>query len=146
MKRLIAIAAITPLVIFGVAQAVPSPKYFVCKYVGTPGVNETLQTGQNPISVSGNAITPPVTIGAYFNDAQGRSLVVAEDTGQDEPECPAPQNPPKEEEPPVIPPVVTTPPKEETPPQTQGASTTTPSTPVAGTPQVLPETGVFEGK
>ncbi|MFY9227700.1 MAG: hypothetical protein WAO28_00005, partial [Candidatus Microsaccharimonas sp.] len=31
-------------------------KVFVCKYVGTPGVDERLQTGNNPISVSVNAI------------------------------------------------------------------------------------------
>lgn len=64
-------------------------KVFVCKYVGKPGVNETLQTGGNPISVSTNAIkTWPVAIGGYFADAQGRSLVIAFDTGQAEPVCP----------------------------------------------------------
>ena len=31
-------------------------KVFVCKYVGTPGVNERLQTGDNPIDVSINSI------------------------------------------------------------------------------------------
>jgi hypothetical protein len=73
-------------------------KYFVCKYVGKPGVDETLQTGQNPISVSGNAIPEtPVVVGSFFADAQGRSLVLVQDTGQDpEPsasDCPAPQGP-----------------------------------------------------
>jgi hypothetical protein len=67
-------------------------KVFVCKYVGTPGVDEVLQTGQNPIDVSVNAIgEDPVVIGSYFNDAHGRSYVLAYDTGQDEPdvsECP----------------------------------------------------------
>ena len=72
--------------------ATAAPKYFVCKYVGTPGVNEKLQTGQNPISVSANALTPPIVVGGYFNDAQGRSYVVAQDTGQDEPDCPIPVN------------------------------------------------------
>ncbi len=74
----------------------PAEKVFVCKYVGKPGVDERLQTGQNPISVSSNAIKDYAGVGSSFNDAQGRSLVVAIDTGQDEPECPVPQNPPKE--------------------------------------------------
>ena len=40
--------------------AVPtSRKVFVCKYVGKPGDDERLQTGQNPISVSVNAIPLP---------------------------------------------------------------------------------------
>lgn len=61
-------------------------KYFVCKYVGTPGQDEELQTGNNPISVSGNAIpATPVVVGAFFSDQQGRSFVLAEDTGQPEP-------------------------------------------------------------
>ena len=33
-------------------------KVFVCKYVGTPGVNERLQTGGNPIDVSINTKVP----------------------------------------------------------------------------------------
>jgi hypothetical protein len=69
-------------------------KAFVCKYVGTPGVNERLQTGQNPIDVSLNAIgESPVVVGSYFNDGQGRSYVLALDNGQPDPSvasCPAP--------------------------------------------------------
>jgi hypothetical protein len=73
-------------------------KVFVCKYVGTPGVDERLQTGNNPISVSVNAIKDYKGVGSYFVDAQGRSFVLAEDTrtggGQEgEPsadQCPAP--------------------------------------------------------
>lgn len=79
--------------------AAPAPKYFVCKYVGTPNVDERLQTGNNPISVSGNALPNGTQVGDSFADAQGRSYVVAEDTGQDEPECPVPDNPPEEEPP-----------------------------------------------
>jgi hypothetical protein len=71
-----------------------APKYYVCKYVGTPGQNERLQTGNNPIDVSGNAIgEDPVVVGSSFNDAQGRSFVLAEDTGQNPPtidDCPEP--------------------------------------------------------
>jgi hypothetical protein len=63
-------------------------KFFVCKYVGTPGVDEILQTGQNPISVSINAIPlPPADVipGAEFEDQHGRSVVLVEDTGQADP-------------------------------------------------------------
>src|SRR5512135_1073434 len=51
-------------------------KVYVCKYVGIPGIDERLQTGQNPIEVSVNTIPPPVVIGSYFPDAQGRSYVL----------------------------------------------------------------------
>ncbi len=65
-------------------------KVFVCKFITTPGEGEILQTGQNPISVSVNAIPDPegdgVAIGDEFADAQGRSVVIAFDTGQPEPD------------------------------------------------------------
>jgi len=69
----------------------PDGKVFVCKYVGTPGVDEHLQTGQNPIDVSINAIQDFQGVGSYFEDAHGRSYVLALDVGQPEPdvsECP----------------------------------------------------------
>jgi hypothetical protein len=73
-------------------------KAFVCKYVGKPGVDESLQTGQNPIDVDFHAIAQdPVVVGSYFNDAQGRSFVLAIDTGQASPsvtDCPQPTPPP----------------------------------------------------
>lgn len=97
------ILAVLGIVFFGIggvalAATLPEPKVFVCKYVGTPGLNETLQTGQNPISVSQNSIKDFQGVGSSFNDAQGRSFVVAFDTGQPEPTCPSPtkNNPPPE--------------------------------------------------
>ena len=63
----------------------PSHKVFVCKYVGKPGVDERLQTGQNPISVDVSALEGPPVIGQFFEDRQGRSVVIAFDTGQPEP-------------------------------------------------------------
>lgn len=88
----------TDSVTLTVDQPAQPKKVYVCKYVGKPGVDERLQTGQNPIDVSVNAIPEnPVTIGSYFADAQGRSFVLAFDTGQPAPnvnECPAPQGPP----------------------------------------------------
>jgi len=82
-------------------------KVYVCKYVGTPGVNETLQTGNNPIEVSVNAIPgwDGTTIPFPFADAQGKSVVIAFSDGPgggqgDEPDlsdCPTPEGPPTEE-------------------------------------------------
>lgn len=107
MKKLLLIPLVV-LLFVGVATANPAPKVFVCKYVGTPGEDERLQTGNNPISVSSNAIKDFQGVGSYFNDAQGRSYVLALDEGQEEPDvsqCPQPEQPPEEE-----------PPKEEEPP------------------------------
>lgn len=90
MSSGIALIAATP------AEAAPGQKWFVCKYKNTPGEPETLQTGQNPISVSENAIlaqlpkelkdTAVIAPGFSFADGQGRSEVLVEDTGQDEPD------------------------------------------------------------
>jgi hypothetical protein len=82
----------------------PAPKkVFVCKYVGTPGVDERLQTGNNPISVSVNAIQHnhwDGTVPGWFSDAHDRSFVLAYDTGQPKPDvssCPAAEQPPVED-------------------------------------------------
>lgn len=83
------------------AQQAPN-KVFVCKYVGIPHVNERLQTGNNPISVSVNSIQNNQwdgTVPGWFSDAHDRSYVLAYDTrtggGQEgEPsvdECPSPE-------------------------------------------------------
>lgn len=66
-------------------------KVWVCKYVGKPGVDERLKAGKNPISVDYHSGREP---GGYFEDAQGRSYVVAWDVeGEEAPsadQCPAP--------------------------------------------------------
>ena len=59
------------------ATAEPLGKVYVCKYVGTPGVSERLQTGQNPIEVSINAIKDYNGVGSYFNDAHGEKFLQA---------------------------------------------------------------------
>lgn len=74
----------------------------VCKYVGQPGVDETLQTGQNPIVVDTHALEDGF-VGVFpfeFSDAQGRSIAIrylAEDESPgdvfDLDECPAPDVP-----------------------------------------------------
>ena len=100
LTRLVAMGAVTIALAFAFVlpvAAADNAKWFVCKYVGTPGVDEALQTGNNPISVSENAIpVSPVVAGEFFQDSQGRSYVLVEDTGQDEPdpsECPPPTAP-----------------------------------------------------
>ena len=63
----LAAASMLALAIIGPASAAAADnaKWFVCKYVGTPGVDETLQSGNNPISVSESAIpVSPVVPGA----------------------------------------------------------------------------------
>jgi len=99
-KQLATFLVVVTLGMSGLALALPSAsvaqgqsKYFVCKYVGQPGVDESLQTGDNPISVAGPSINKDgVEIGYEFSDRHGRSVVIAEDTGQDKPECPKPVN------------------------------------------------------
>ena len=98
---LLGVAALVILGACGVpGEALPldsDPKVFVCKYAGTPGTDERLQTGDNPISVSINALKNFVTIGAFFNDEQGRSVAIAFDEGQPEPspdDCPGGPPPP----------------------------------------------------
>ena len=61
-------------------------KVLVCKYVGTPGEDERLKEGKNPISVDSSA-----AVGTWFKDAQGRSFVLAVDDGSSthsDAECP----------------------------------------------------------
>ena len=77
----------------GTDPTFPSHKVFVCKYVGTPGLDERLQTGDNPISVDISSLANFVALGDFFNDEQGRSVAIAFDTGQPEPpvsDCPTP--------------------------------------------------------
>ena len=123
---------------------------YVCKYVGTPGVDERLQTGQNPILVSVNAIDGPPVIGAPFMDGQNRSVVIAYgepgggQEGEPEPVCPPELPPPPTET--TTPPTTetTTPPTTETttPPETE---TTTGTTPPEQPPGTTPPGGAGGG-
>lgn len=109
-------------------------KVYVCKYVGTPGVDERLQTGQNPIETSINSIPGwPISIGSYFADAHGRSYVLGFVPMVPEPtvlNCPAPA------------PDNTPTPTPVTPTATPITPTYTPVTPTATpiTPTATPET------
>ncbi len=108
MKRVLAVFGLGALVAaFGVFVVValagdkvvgPNGEHqvVVCKYVGTPGVDERLQTGQNPIVVDSNALEEGFT-GTFpwqFVDAQGRSIAIrwaADSHDGAISECPAPQ-------------------------------------------------------
>jgi hypothetical protein len=122
-------------------------------------VNERLQTGNNPISVDiasikdfdGDNIFDAV--GLHFADAQGQSIVIAVDTGQDEPsidDCPppTPDEPtptPTDTQPPTEPPTETTPPTE--PPTESAPVETEPpseSAPPTEPPSVIIEQFDFE--
>jgi hypothetical protein len=112
----------------------PSDKVFVCKFVGTPGVDEVLQTGQNPISVNVNSLPQPVIIGQFFADEQGRSVAIAFDVGQPEPspeDCPLPSGTTTTTS--TVPDTTTTTTVPDTTTTTTTTSTSTTSTTVAGT-------------
>ena len=70
-------------------------KAAVCKYVGTPGTDERLQAGGNPIVVDRKDW---MQVGSYFQDAHGRSYVLSFlNPGDPEPSvnsCPTPEEPP----------------------------------------------------
>lgn len=119
--------------LFTTAPASAADKVFVCKYVGKPFVDERLQTGQNPISVSVNALDGPPVLGQFFEDAQGRSVVIAFDTGQPEPSCPQPP-----------PPTTTTTEAPPPPPPSSTTSTTAATTTTSPTTTTLPPTTTSE--
>jgi hypothetical protein len=96
-RRLLSISAATTIAAVGlVALSAPAhaadanSPVWVCKYVGTPNVDETLKSGKNPIVVDGHSVDKDkdgeVFVGDQFADAQGRSVVVqidGEDPGAD---------------------------------------------------------------
>lgn len=110
MKYILALVAIGAAVLASQAFATQTEglegpngehKVVVCKYVGTPGVDETLQTGQNPIVVDYHALGSGFdgTFPFAFSDAQGHSLAVqwTDDVHfSDLSVCPAPEGPPEE--------------------------------------------------
>ena len=96
-RRLLSISAATTIAAVGLVvlsapahAADANSKVWVCKYVGTPGEDEVLKEGKNPIKVSGNSVDKDkdgqIFVGDQFADAQGRSVVVqigGEDPGSD---------------------------------------------------------------
>lgn len=85
LKRVGVAAVAAAIAVTGTALA-PSTaqaghaKVFVCKFRGTPGEDEVLKGGKNPISVAAD-----LRVGEWFQDAHGRSVVIAEDFGQPAP-------------------------------------------------------------
>ena len=92
-----------------------SEKVYVCKYVGTPGVDERLQTGNNPIEVSVNAIQNNQwdgTVPGWFSDAHDRSYVLGYVPMSPEPtsaDCPKPDSPEEPTRVTPVPPTLTDP-------------------------------------
>ena len=86
----------------GSSQLEPA-KAAVCKYVGKPGVDERLQTGNNPIVVDRKDW---MVKGSYFQDGQDRSYVLdflnPGDPEPDVSQCPAPDGPPDPPKPTVV--------------------------------------------
>lgn len=81
--RAAAVAVVVALSAIGGSTAVAtsenSDSVVVCKYVSIPGVDERLQTGQNPIVVSSNSLTGDGFDGTFpftFSDAQGQSIAI----------------------------------------------------------------------
>jgi hypothetical protein len=107
MRRLLSISAAATIATVGLvalsAPAYAEPvtaglKVWVCKYVGTPGDDERLKEGKNPIEVSANSADKPkdgeVFVGDQFADAQGRSVVVQIDGDDPGEEICSPTPPP----------------------------------------------------
>jgi len=104
-------------------------KDYVCKYVGTPGVNERLQTGNNPIWVATD-----FPEGAFFNDAHGRSFVLIADTPRLNPEpdpsaCPDPTGGVTDPTEPADPETESTDSTEPADPETESTDSTEPADP-----------------
>jgi hypothetical protein len=75
------IAAVGLVVLSAPAHAADANSdVWVCKYVRTPGGDEVLKEGNNPIQVNGNSVDKDkdgqVFVGDQFADAQERSVVV----------------------------------------------------------------------
>jgi LPXTG-motif cell wall-anchored protein len=139
-RKLAVSAAVLAAAVLGVAQPAHATynKVVVCKWVGTPGDGEVLQTGDNPIVVSVNALEGKGFDGTFpfeFEDAQGRSVAIRysenpQDKG-DISECtsdesPTPTTPPPTSPPPTTPPP-TTPPPTTQPPKHSHTPTWTPT-------------------
>ncbi|MHB8273777.1 MAG: DUF7507 domain-containing protein [Dermatophilaceae bacterium] len=96
-RRIFAVSAIMALgLVIGAAPSMAcsdSDKAWVCKYKGTPGVNEVLKDGKQPILVARSS-----TVLGYFQDGQDSSFVLAlapagthgDYTGTEQ--CPAPRD------------------------------------------------------
>lgn len=80
----------------GTAQGFDTKHWWVCVYVGTPGVDEALRPGDNPIRVHKDDIPNPEKDGIHVGDTwtidDERFLVIARDkeNGEPVPVCPAP--------------------------------------------------------
>jgi hypothetical protein len=87
IPRLLSVAAVAAIVTVGPVvfaatshAADANSMVWVCKYVRTPGGDEVLKAGKNPIEVSGHSVDKDkdgqIYVGDQFADAQERSVVV----------------------------------------------------------------------
>jgi hypothetical protein len=79
VRRIVLTIAATLAILSAGAGAVTAQSHqvVVCKYVGTPGVNERLQTGQNPVVADKNTLKGfKGTFPFSFPDRQGRSIAI----------------------------------------------------------------------
>lgn len=121
VAAMVAATALMGLTVASAGEQDPH-KAYVCKYVGQPGVDESLQTGNNPIEVDTNALEGEGFTGTFpfvFTDQQGRSIAIGFVgdgfpvlTIEDCPTTPPPPPPP----PPPTTTVTTPPPTHSTPP------------------------------
>lgn len=148
-RRAVAVLAATFAIVLtgtsGAIAAADQHQVVVCKYVGTPGVNETLQTGQNPIVVDSHSLEGKGFDGTFpfaFSDAQGQSIAIrwaANSHDGDISECPGYEEP----SPSVSPSPSVTPSVSPTPTPTpsnspEPSATPSPSPSPTGTPQPTP--------
>lgn len=146
MRKPLALTAATALVstaaLLGLATdaSAAEHKVWVCKYVTQPGGEEVLKAGKNPIEVSFNATGEDAPkVGAWFNDGQERSVVVALGTDPEPSADVCTQTPDVDDEDEVTP--EPTPEPTATPdPTTEPTATPEPTTPAPepGTPAPTP--------
>lgn len=159
MKKTVAIAAASSISL-GAAMMLAAPavqakendkkvhKSYVCKYVGTPGVDERLQTGQNPIWVDNHSLTGEkdslVKVGDTFSDKHGKSVVIIANTAKITPEPSVSLCPPVVvvTESPTPTPTPTETSATPTPTPTETSSTPTPTPTESFTPTPTPEVTV----
>ena len=146
MYRFLAVIGASAALVLGAGATVAHAtegdphKVYVCKYVGTPGVDEILQTGQNPIEVDIAALEDGF-VGTFpfeFEDAQGNSIAIGY-VGEQYPvltidDCPAGESPsPTPSESPS--------PTESTTPPPTSSTSTPPATHTSSTSLIPPKSG-----
>lgn len=108
MRRIISVIGALVLLGFAASTVLAGGvhKSYICKYVGTPGVDEVLQTGQNPIFTDNHSLLGhdgTTFVGQQFSDKHGRSIVIVANTEKLDPEPSVEQCPSNEPTPTLTP-------------------------------------------